>query len=258
MLQFDAATTRILDLAYQGADVTRRRRASFDAIQPQEGETIVDIGCGNGLLTAELARGVGPSGRVIGIDPSTDMLAAARARCAEFDWVELTEGVVTPMPLPEASVDKAVSLQVFEYLDDLPAACAEVARVLRPGGRIAIGDWHWDTWAWHTDNPARMARMIASWDQHLTERCIPAILPPLLRDAGLIVEDVVHVPFTDHTRRADGVANMMIHLMRAYATQNGHLSEAEVDAWAQEQHDLSAAGRFFFSLVHFVVVARKP
>ena len=70
MLKFDAETTKILDDAYQGADITRRRQASFDALTPIPGETIIDIGCGNGLLTGELARAVGPKGRVIGIDPS--------------------------------------------------------------------------------------------------------------------------------------------------------------------------------------------
>ena len=59
MLKFDGEVTRILDNAYQGADLTRRRQASFDALQPSPGETILDIGCGNGMLTVELARAVG-------------------------------------------------------------------------------------------------------------------------------------------------------------------------------------------------------
>lgn len=258
MLQFDSETTALLDLAYQGADVTRRRRASFDAVKPQAGDVILDIGCGSGLLTAELARGVGPTGKVVGVDPSPDMLSAARKRCAEFGWVDLVEGVVDPMPVPDASADKAVSLQVFEYLDDLPGACAELFRVLRPGGRVAIGDWHWDTFAWHSDDPDRMARMMAAWDRHLVNRCIPADLPPVMRAAGLVVEDVVHVPYTDHTMRADGVARMMVILMERYAVQNDLAPADEAAAWAQEQHDLAAEGRFFFALTHFVVVARKP
>lgn len=81
VLNFDAEVTRIFNNAYQGADLTRRRQASFDALQPKPGEKIIDIGCGNGLLTVELARAVGPAGRVIGVDPSNDMRSAGEKRC---------------------------------------------------------------------------------------------------------------------------------------------------------------------------------
>ncbi|WP_082643624.1 methyltransferase domain-containing protein [Ruegeria denitrificans] len=77
MLKFDAETTRLLEIAYQGAELTRRRQASFDALRPAPGETILDVGCGNGMLTAELARAVGSDGYVIGIDPSADMTGGA-------------------------------------------------------------------------------------------------------------------------------------------------------------------------------------
>lgn len=75
MLQFDETTTKLLEIAYQGGDVTRRRRMAFDALHLSDGDTVVDIGCGNGLLTEEIARAIGQSGHVIGVDPSADMRA---------------------------------------------------------------------------------------------------------------------------------------------------------------------------------------
>jgi len=56
MLKFDEDTARLLEIAYQGGDVSRRRRIAFDALNLSEGDTVVDIGCGNGLLTEEIAR----------------------------------------------------------------------------------------------------------------------------------------------------------------------------------------------------------
>lgn len=79
MLRFDEETTRLLDIVYQGADITRRRQASFDALRPAAGETIVDIGCGNGLLTLELARAVGSEGKVIGVVPVATCLARPKS-----------------------------------------------------------------------------------------------------------------------------------------------------------------------------------
>lgn len=257
MLKFDAETARRLEIAYAGADVTARRRGSFDALDPQPGETIVDIGCGNGLLTAELARAVGPAGRVIGVDPSDAMRSAGKDRCAEFGWVDLRDGLADAMPLNDGEADKAVSVQVYEYLPDIPAAVAEAHRVLRPGGRLVISDIHFDSWIWHSDDPARMQRMIDAWDDHFTERRVPALLPPLLRNAGFGPDRITPVTVCDPVLRPDGLAAMLITLMKNFALAREALPEAEITAWADEQHALARDGRFFFSMTHFVVSATR-
>ena len=257
MLRFDEETTRLLDIVYQGADITRRRQASFDALRPAAGETIVDIGCGNGLLTLELARAVGSGGKVIGVDPSRDMLGPAKERCRTFDCVEILTGTANSLPIETGTMDKAVSVQVFEYLDDIPGAIAEASRVLKPGGRLVIGDIHLDSLVWFSDEKDRMDRMIASWDQHFTQRDVPAILPSIARDAGFIVEGVAPLTTCDHELKPDGLATMMMQLMARYAVDNSYVPAEEAAAWLAEQKTLAAQGRFFYALTHFVVSARK-
>ncbi len=258
MLRFDEETMRILDTCYVGADITRRRQANFDALLPKAGETILDIGCGNGLLTAELARAVGKDGQVIGIDPSDDMRKAATARLDGLANVDIRSGTSDDTGLPDESVDKAVSVQVFEYLDDLPAAARECYRILRPGGRLVVGDMHYDAFVWHSDDPDRMALMRRAWDHHFTEGRVPAILPDVLRKAGFIVEEIIPNTFCDHTLKPDGLALMMLRLMERFAADNGHVSPKICRAWAEEQEQLARDGRFFFSMTHFVLRARKP
>ena len=257
MLKFDSETTRLLDIVYQGADITRRRQASFDALCPRADDLIVDIGCGNGLLTQELARAVGAGGKVIGVDPSSDMLDLAKERCTGFDWVDLLVGTANEMPIQSGIADKAVSVQVFEYLTDIPGAIADAHRVLKPGGRLVIGDIHLDSLVWFSDDKDRMDRMIASWDQHFTQHNVPAILPSIMRDAGFIVEDVTPLTTCDYTLKPDGLAIMMMQLMARYAVDNSHVSAKEAAAWMAEQKALADEGRFFYSLTHFVVSARK-
>ncbi|WP_134497138.1 methyltransferase domain-containing protein [Microvirga pakistanensis] len=253
MLQFDAATTRLLETAYRGSDVVKRRLATLEALAPQAGETILDIGCGPGYLTAELSRAVGDTGEVIGIDPSLDMRRVAACQCEDLPNVRILEGTANSLPLEDASVDRAASLQVFEYVSDIPGALIEIRRVLRPGGRLVIGDMHWGSWVWHSDEPERMATMMKAWDHHLADRSVPARLPHIMQQAGYQVGTIRPLVFLDTVLRNDGLAMMLLNLMQAYAVQNDFVDEPTVRAWADEQRRLAADGRFFFSLAHFVV-----
>ncbi|SFS19460.1 methyltransferase domain-containing protein [Yoonia litorea] len=257
MLKFDAEVTRLLDNAYQGADLTRRRQASFDVLQPSPGETILDIGCGNGLLTAELARAVGQSGSVIGIDPSEDMRTVGVLRCKDYPWVKFLDGFANEMPVEDAVADKAVSVQTFEYIEDIESAVTDAMRCLKPKGRLVISDLHFGSFIWFSDNPERMATLIASWDQHFVAGDLPARLPGIIRSLGHHIDAVNPVTLTDHILKPDGIAIMMMHLMRQYAITNEHVAVEVADAWFDEQISLAKEGRFFFSITQFVVSARK-
>lgn len=257
MLKFDAEVTRILENAYQGAELTRRRQASFDALQPNPGETILDIGCGNGLLTAELARAVGKKGRVIGIDPSEDMRSAGVKRCEGYPWVEFLDGLANEMPLADEVADKAVSVQTFEYLEDVEGAVLDAMRCLKPHGHIVISDLHFGSLIWHSDVPERMAHLISAWDKHFVAGDLPARLPGIIKSLGHSIEAVLPVTLTDHVLKPDGIAIMMMHLMRQYAVTNDHAEATVADAWFDEQINLSREGRFFFSITQFVICARK-
>ena len=221
MLQFDEDTARVLEDAYQGADISLRRRASFDALAPRPGEKILDLGCGNGLLTLELARITGSAGHVTGLDASPEMLAAAQERLQGRSNVTLTEGEASNLEFGPQSFDKAVAVQVFEYITSRRPVLHALYRVLIPGGRLVIGDAHWDTLAWHSDNPARMQRFLKIWDNHMAERAVPARLPEELRDCSFAMEGMRPLTICDTALRPDGLAAMMIRLIGAYAVQSG-------------------------------------
>jgi ubiquinone/menaquinone biosynthesis C-methylase UbiE/DNA-binding transcriptional ArsR family regulator len=96
-----------------------------------------DLGCGSGRLAATIA----PYARsVVAVDSSPEMLEVARARLASFDNVQIVQGRIEELPLEPASLDLALVVHLLHHVADPSAALAEVARVLRPGGRLVVAD----------------------------------------------------------------------------------------------------------------------
>jgi arsenite methyltransferase len=131
------------------ATLPRESTASFAGVgnpftiaELREGETVIDIGCGAGMDLLIAAHRVGPRGRAIGVDMTDAMLERARAsaNCAGLGHVELRKGEFTALPVENSSADVVISNGVFNLVPEKDRAFAEIARVLRPGGRLQLAD----------------------------------------------------------------------------------------------------------------------
>jgi len=130
----------------------RWRRALVSAVAPRAGERVLDVATGTGMVAAELLARADCS--VVGIDQSADMLAGARARFASAGSgrVELIEGQAEALPFADGSFDALTFTYLLRYVDDPAATMRELARVVRPGGRVASLEFGVPPWL-----PARLA-----------------------------------------------------------------------------------------------------
>ena len=227
------------------------------ALQLREGERVLDVGSGPGLLAYDMAASVGRDGHVCAIDISEDMLAMSRKRCAAEPWTEFQRANATDLPYPDNAFDAAVSTQVYEYVADVPAALAELYRVTRPGGRAVILDTDYGSLVIHTGNKARMERVLSAWDEHFVHAGLPRMLSRHLREVGFTIRHRDVIPMFNPEYHDNTFAKRLLGMMASFAVGRRGVSQEEANAWLAEFAELGKQGKFFFSLNRYLFVADK-
>jgi len=257
VLRFDEETSRKVEALYLTPDVVAQRCQVLRALQLREGEAVLDIGVGPGLLAHDLAVSVGHAGRVNGIDISEDMLAMARRRCANQSWTHFKQADASSLPYADGLFDAVVSTQVYEYVADVPAALAELYRVTRPGGRAVVLDTDYDSLVIHTEDAARMERVSSAWNEHFVHAGLPRKLSGYLRDAGFTIRQRDVIPMVNPEYHDNTYAKQMLAMMASFAVGRSGVSQEEASAWYAEFAAFGREGKFFFSLNRYLFVADK-
>ncbi len=244
---------RLLDDQAALPGVVRLRRWVRDALAVQPGETAVDLGSGTGTEVVELAGLVGDSGRAIGIDPNPSILALARDRAAGTR-AAFVGGSAYALPLPAATVDVLRCERVYQHLDEPARATAEIARVLRPGGRVALIDSDWPTAILHPGDPQVIGALRDRMDAEIPNPRSGRRLRGLLVEAGFAIDEigseaVVWDPAT--------VLPMCRGIVAGGVSQGGVTADQRDRLIADIEAGI-AAGDYHFSVTMFAVLAHKP
>jgi len=261
--RFGAREAARLETLYASPSIVAQRARTRAALGVERSERGLDIGCGPAFLACELGREVGPAGRIVGLDESPEMLEVARARIAREglgDRVEVRRGDAARLDFPDASFDFATVVQVYLYVSDVEGALGEAARVLRPGGRLAVVDTDWDSCVWLTADRDRHRRVMEGRVAHFAQAHLPPHLPGLLARVGLRLHHAEAIPVLELRGGPDSFSDGLIAPTADLAARHG-LPREEADAWRDDllaRARAAEGGEYFFSLTRYLFLATKP
>ena len=230
------------------------------------GMDLLDVGCGPASITADLAERVAP-GRVVALDAASDALQAARATLSErglSEQVELTCGDVMALPFEDASFDVVHAHQVLQHLADPVGALAEMRRLTRPGGMVAVRDAVYSAMTWFPE-PAGMEQWrsvyMATARANGGEPDAGSRLLSWARAAGFT--DVTASASTwcyttpaDRTWQSQTWAQRCLTSFGPRAVELGLADRADLEAMAQAWRQWGASEDAWFVVVHGEVLAR--
>jgi len=246
---------QFLDTSHALHTAQRYKRVMLEQLAPRPGATILDVGCGTGQDAQDLARAVGPHGRVIGIDSSETMLEIARVRAAQAQLpVEYVLADATQLPFADASFDGCQASRVLGHLREPSRALAEMVRVARPGARLVAADADFDLIVVELPDRTLARKMIHAICDQMVQGWIGRQMPRLFQQAGLrdiwVEGRIMPLDYAFFQHVFGGM------LQRAQAA--GAVSAEELTRFWRTLEEAEQAGHFFAGTGGFVVSGRKP
>jgi ubiquinone/menaquinone biosynthesis C-methylase UbiE len=238
---------------------TAYREAYLKVMDLPRTAAVLDLGCGTGVVTRAIAARDGFAGTVTGVDQSPEFIAAAERLAADEglgDRVELVVGDAHALDFPAASFDVAVAHTLVSHVRDPLTVLAEAARVIRPGGSVAVFDGDYASLTFGCDDSQlgqEMERAVQS--MIMSAPRVMRELPRLLPQAGLRL-----IATQAHVYAEAGSSSFLLNLAETYgplAASTGLVPAARVDAWLADQRRSAEDGTFFAACNYYAYVARR-
>ena len=257
MDKYDKTAAEHIDRSYLTPEIVNQRLRTLAGLALARGESVLDAGCGTGLLLEQEALAVGTDGRAEGVDYSDDMLERARRRCADLPQVQLQQGSVENLPFDDASFDALSSTQCLLYVADLDSALREYHRVLKPGGRIAILETDWSGAIMNSHDQALTQRIFDAWDLGQANPQLPKRLRPLLTGHGFGALRVEAIPILNPSYVENTFSANMMRNYASNARKHEKISAAEAEDWLAGIDELIQQDAYFFCVNRFLFTAVK-
>jgi len=257
MINYDSKAARDIERSYATPEIIQQRSRTLAELALQEGEQVLDAGCGTGLLLEQMAISVGEKARVVGVDTSPDMLEVARQRCQDLTNIELLQGSVECLDLEPDSFDVVSCTQTLLYVEQVDAALREIHRVLKSHGRVAILETDWRGVVFNSLDEAMTRRILSAWDSAVESPNLPVKLGMLLRQLKFSAIKVEAIPILNTSYTERNFSSGMLKWFTKNAVKQGAITQQESIQWQQQIQDLAAQNAYFFCVNRFLFTAVK-
>lgn len=244
----------LMDRVQDAPDVRAARADLLDRLDLRPGQTVLDLGCGTGDHTREVAARVSPGGQAIGVDFSASMIGeAARRQTASPAPARFEQGDAQQLVFETGTFDACRTERMLCHVPDQRAALREMVRVVRPGGRVGVIDFDAAGTLIDHSNREITNAFVATLTDVVRNPWMGRTLRRLMGEVGLVDIDVrpaiLEIGY--------GIAEPMIAMHAALMLEGGLAPEA-VEAWQRELDYANLQGTFFMGMTMFSAVGRKP
>lgn len=230
-------------------------QALLDQLRLGQARSVLDVGCGTGAELIAIAERLPPGGRAAGIDISEAMITEARRRASGLDLnISFDTGDAADLPYEDASFDACRAATVLQHVPDPGRVVREMARVTRPGGRIAALEFDQGTTILDHPDRGTTQTILRTFDDALAQGWAGRQLPRLFRQAGLT--DVSANPSVMLSDLETFQVLLGNHVGRL--SMDGVLTSSQADQWWRTLAEQAAGGNFLGGGVIFVVAATRP
>ena len=245
-----------LEKSYQLPEIVRQRQHTLNRLSVKRGEQILDVGCGVGFLSYEIALQTGDSGRVSGIDQNSEMIRHANKRCESLRNTEFSEANAEDLPFPEESFDAACCTQVLLYVNDVAQVLSGIRRVLKPAGRIIIVETDWRGVVLNSDYDSITRKIFSAWDAAVPSPNLPVRLGPLLVDNGFCNVDVEPIPILNTEYTPSQFSHGMMNWITRNALKKWVITKEQSQKWLDDLDKKGKSGNYFFCVNRFLFSAQ--
>lgn len=248
-----------LEKRSQAPDQQKVNSALLGVLTPLPGQRLLEAGCGTGVLCRLIAPAVAPGGSITGVDISPEFIRIAQNSAAQTglaDMIQWCGGMAETLPFPDASFDGALAARLLLHVPEPKVTLKELARVVRPGGKLVAMDWDYDTVAVdHTNR--ELTRRLLHWrcDHDGGNNWSGRQLWRQMLAAG--ISNLKVVPVVSIARQEQDSLTISLFRAAQVARDGGEITPSEHDAWVGELKSALATGCFFASIVYFIVSGER-
>jgi len=237
------------------SDMVTQRRFMLNQLRLKEGERVLDVGSGNGILAREMLEVVGESGHVCGVDSAEPMVSMAIALCPNGQFLQ---GDATALPVEDSSFDVVTASQLLCFVPDVDKMLSEMFRALKAGGRLVILETDWGSLVWNCNDRSLMERVLQLMTGVYADAHIPRTLSRRLMAAGFQITDRRSISVLNWDANEDTYAQQIKGFLGPMMEASEDFTKDDWEAWSEDQRATDEAGEFLFSVNRYIFSAAKP